>query len=395
MPTPDALLHGHATSDYRLQFSLTSARRFAVMDVDEFGDDSNPAPPADTASAVVVPEFDGITALGPISGGVDGNGWTCPFAIARYPADFAAYYGVRIAGTAYYSNAPQPAVTLLKGYIQDVHPARLPGSDITQFLVATSHRFLQQGQLSYGIDWYESASHLAPIAVADAIGHFLTDHCNLTPRSAVTIGLPAVDLYQLSTSASDLLSIVKGLAGAVLPEPWVFCRRDDTVVVTAHPNLAGAAYPFPTPVLDFSDDMVYGIDAGPEERADLLASVNLTAQTSYQDQLVSRYPTDGAPTATGSRLTRSGLRYDDQPSLDTLAPLVYAHERRTWRNVTITAGIIFAVDIGDLVTVTTTIPQRGVVWTAKKFVVKGISYPINQDARTLTTQYTLDEVVSL
>ena len=392
MPTPDAMLLGHATSDYRLQFSLFSPRAFQVMDVDQFGDDTAAPPASDIAASVTVAEFDGITALGPLSGSVDGNGWTCPFAIARYPATFAAYYGVTIAGTAYYSNAPQPAVTLLRGYMQDVHPQRTAGSDLTQFVVATSHRFLQQSQLSYAIDWYTSASHLAPLALADAVRHFIFNHTNLTPRSGVTIALPAITLYQLSTSASDILSIIKGLAASALPEPWVFCRRDDQFVITSHPNLAGAAYPFPTPVLDFSDDMIYGIDPGPQERPDLVASVNLVAQTSYQDQLVSRYPTDGAPTATGSRLTLSGLRYDDQPSLDALAPLVYAHERRTWRNVTITAGIIFKADIGDLVTVTTTIPQRGIVWTAKRFVIRQIAYTINADQRTMITRYTLDEV---
>jgi hypothetical protein len=391
MPTTDAYLYGHATSDYRLRFSLTTGRNLVVMDVDEDGDDTLDPPPPDTAGAVTVPEFDNVTALGPLAGSVSGGGWTCPFAIAKYRADFAQYYGVEIQGTAYYSNSPLAPVTLFRGYMQDVNPARTAGSDITRFVAATSDRFLRDNALSYGIDWYLSADHIAPIAVADAIRHMLEAHTNLSPRSNINIGLPATDLYALATSAGDLAGIIKGIAGAVLPDAWFFFRRDDTAVATAHPNVAGESYPFPTPVVDFSDDMVYGIDAGPQLRANLVASVNLVAQTSDQDQITVVYPEDGAPGATGSRPTVTGLRYDLEDDLLAIAPLVYAHLNRRWRDVTITLGIIFKCDIGDLVTVTTSIPQRDIFWLRKKFVVTSISYAINQDERTLLTTIKLDE----
>jgi hypothetical protein len=239
MPTTDAYLYGHATSDYRLRFSLTTGRNLVVMDVDEDGDDTLDPPPPDTAGAVTVPEFDNVTALGPLAGSVSGGGWTCPFAIAKYRADFAQYYGVEIQGTAYYSNSPLAPVTLFRGYMQDVNPARTAGSDITRFVAATSDRFLRDNALSYGIDWYLSADHIAPIAVADAIRHMLEAHTNLSPRSNINIGLPATDLYALATSAGDLAGIIKGIAGAVLPDAWFFFRRDDTAVATAHPNVAG------------------------------------------------------------------------------------------------------------------------------------------------------------
>lgn len=393
MPTTDAYLYGHATSDYRLRFSLTTGRNLVVMDVDEDGDDTLDPPPPDTASAVTVPEFDNVTALGPLAGSVSGGGWTCPFAIAKYRADFAHYYGVEIQGTAYYSNSPLPPETLFRGYMQDINPAREAGSDITRFVAATSDRFLRDNELSYGIDWYLSADHIAPIAVADAIRHMLEAHTNLAPRSGIVVGLPATDLYALATGAGDLAGIVKGIAGAVLPDPWAFSRRGDTYVVTAHPNVAGDAYPFPTPVVDFSADMIYRIDPGPQLRANLVASVNLVAQTSDQDQIAVMYPEDGAPGATGSRPTVTGLRYDDEDDLLAIAPLVLAHLNRRWRDVTITMGIIFKCDIGDIVTVTVDFPQRDIYWLRKRFVILSISYAVDQEARTLLTTLKLDECV--
>ena len=390
--TLDSLVYGHATQDYRLRFALEEPRQFSVMDVDEDGDDTLDPPFADTGGGVIIPEFDGVTELGPLAGSVSGGGWTCALTIPRYPATFARYAGVGIFITPYYSNvAPAGEIVAFKGYMKSANPRREAGADTIRFTCEGSVSFLADNALSYGIDYYESADHAAPLAVSEAIGHMLDAHTNIGPRSAVVLGLPDSDLDALSVSAGDFASIIKGMASAVAIEGWLFARRDDTIWITAHPNYVREAYPnWGVSAMDFNDDMIFTVDVGDIRPDDTTASVTLTADTSDQDQLTSRAET---ALGLGGRQPISSLKYDDFDALDTLAPRALAHANRRYRAVKLTMPLNCGFDLGDLVTLTTEIPQYGISWLMKEFVVLDISHAFDLLRGTVTTTCTLDEIV--
>jgi len=388
----DSLTFGHASQDYRLRFALGFPRLFSVMDVDLDGDDTLPPPTPDLADGVQIAAFDGVITVGPISGSVAGGGWQCPLVIAKFPANFARYAGVHIYVTPYYSNeALFGELLAFRGYMRSIASDRLPGDERVRISVTSSHSLLADNQLSYGIDYYSSLDHVAPLTVGEAIAHILDAHTNLSPRSAVVVGLPDADLNALSVSAGDFAGIVKGMASAVAIEGWVFSRRDDTLWVTAHPNYLGDAYPnYAIDAMDFNDDMVFSVKLGDERPDDVVASLTVVAETSDQDQLTSRAETR---LGLGGRTSLSGLRYDNFDTLDALAPRALAHANRRYRAVQLTMPLNFGFDIGDIVTLTTTIPQRDIAWVKKRFVVLDISITPDLTGHTLTTSCTLDEII--
>jgi hypothetical protein len=87
----------------------------------------------------------------------------------------------------------------------------------------------------------------------------------------------------------------------------------------------------------------------------------------------------------------SGFVVEDQAEFDDLAELWHAHLNRRWSG-RVAVGLNLAVDLGSIVTVTTTIPQWGETFTAKKFVVTAMSIAADLAAGTLVADLTLDEV---
>lgn len=390
------------SEDYLISFSLWSARAFRISDVNFDGTD-DPAvhdyPPAadPPVAAPIIAAWDGVTAIDAIAGDVAQGGFVANFTIPLYPATFIDYFGADLEVRPSYANVYGPPVRVFRGYMRGVDAARAWQRDSVVFAMKSSASFLQDATFSRGIDWAAGLGHDAPVTPTAIAEHLLGTHTNLAPRSPYTVGLPDLSFDRFSLNQSSVYDMLRSLGDATALEGWVFCRRDDSLVVTGHPNLVGDAYPFRTPVYELTDDVLLKLDI-PETPPDRAARVLLAATTSTQTTLTSEvYTASGV----GANVTAPGaLRSDSQAALDGLAANYLAHLNRRYQGVKATLSLNLNFDLGDIVTVTTTVPQRGYRWVANKFVVRALSYRPQVTVqggvvrRTWTTEATLDEVLN-
>lgn len=364
------------TDDYYFTFDLWAQRAFQLSDVSGLGTDDpdiHDYPPASDplTAAPIVAAYDGVTAVGAITGSIGQGGFVSTLTIPKYPAEFADYFGADLTITPVYANVPNPPVQVFRGYMRHVTATREWRKDRVLFDLKSSASFLQDATFSRGIDWASGLGHSGPTTPTAVITHLLDQHTNLAPRTPYTVALPDQTWTRFSLSEGSVYRMLQAVASAAALEGWVFCRRGDDLLVTAHPNLIGSVYPtYDSPTHEFVDDEILSIDL-PEEPPQQVARVTLVAQTSDQTELTSEAFNAGG---VGSSERTTDLRCDDQTTLDNLATRYLAHRNRRYQQVKLSLGLHVAVDLGDVVTLTTTIPQRDITWNAKRFVVRAISY---------------------
>lgn len=393
-----------ATEDYYFSFDLWTPRAFQLSDVSGLGQD-DPAvhdypPAADPLTAApIVAAYDGVTAIGAITGTISQGGFATTLTIPKYPANFADYFGADLTITPVYANGATTPIRVFRGYMRGVTATHKWQADSVLFDIKSSASFLQDATFSRGIDWMSGLDHSGPTTPTAIIEHLLDQHTNLAPRTPYTVALPDQTWDRFSLNEGSVYQMLQAVANAAALEGWVFCRRGDDLLVTAHPNLIGSVYPtYDSPTYEFTDTVMLGVDV-PEQPPDQVARVLLVAKTSNQTELTSEAFNPGG---VGSSEKKTDLRCDDQTTLDNLAALYLAHKNRRYQNVKVSLSMNVNVDLGDVVTVTTSIPQRDITWTAKRFVVTGISYrpQITVDAngvvrRTWLGDVTLDEVLAV
>jgi hypothetical protein len=381
---------------YAATIARWAPRAFAVGDADEDGVDAavaGDAAPGSPAEASVA----GIVGFGTFQGSVGGGGWTCTPTIPGAAVSWPDYAGITITVTPSYDGAAEAATALFTGYGRGDAAAAVPaGFNRVQYPLATSHQFLKTWRLEAGIDWAIGGDHTLPVDLDDAVSHILTGHTNLTPRSTVTIDLPAVTYAEaLAVSAGSPYAAITSLVGGAFGgEAWAFSRRDDSFVVTTHPNLhpayAGLASAL---ALDDTHALTRGRAGGWEwsrAPANRYKQAILVGTFPDQTEALAAYP---ASPGSGVAIARvSGFVVEDQAAFDDLAELYFAHINRRWSG-RVSVGMNLAVDLGSIVEVTTSIPQWGETFTAKPFVVTAMSIAANLGAGTLVADLTLDEVV--
>lgn len=391
------------SEDFLITSQIWQPRAFRLADVAADGTD-DPAvhdypPAADPLLAgPILTEFDAVTAIDAIAGDVQQGGFVAGLSIPLYPATFLDYYGADLEVRPSYANVYGPPVRVFRGYMRQVQDARAWQRDSAIFSMKSSASFLQSATFSRGIDWAAGLGHAAPVTPTEIAEHLLGTHTNLAPRSPYTVALPDLTFDRFSLNQGSVYDGLRALGDATALEGWVFCRRDDSLVVTAHPNLIGALYPtYSAPTYEITDDVLLRLDVT-ESPPDQAARVLLAATTSTQTTLTSEVYTAAG---VGANVTAPGtLRSDSQSHLDTLAARYLAHLNRRYQ-VKASLTLNLNCDLGDVVTLTTEIPQRGIVWVNKRFVVRALSYhPVItiQDGvvrRTWTTDATLDEVLDV
>jgi hypothetical protein len=380
---------------YAATIARWAPRAFDVADADEDGNDA--AVTADAApGSPVEAQVEGIAGFGTLQGSIGSGGWSCAPAIPGAVADWPDYAGIVVEVTPAYNGAAEAATALFAGYARGDVAAVVPaGFGRVTYPCATSHQFLKAWRLEAGIDWAIGGDHTLPTTLADAVEHILTDHTNLTPRSTVTVDLPTVNYAEaLAVSAGSPYAAVTSIVGAALGEAWAFCRRDDSFHVTTHPNLfpayAGLASAL---ALDDTHALTRGRAGGwswARAAADRVAQVILVGTFPDQTEALAVYPP--SPSGAGVILRPSGFAVEDQADFDDFAELYYAHANRRWGG-RVAVGLNLAVDLGSIVEVTTAIPQLGATFTAKPFVVTGMSIAADLAAGTLVADLSLDEVV--
>jgi hypothetical protein len=379
---------------YAATIARWAPRAFAVGDADEDGNDAAVAADAIPGAAVEA-SVTGITALGTVAGSIGAGGWTCAPTIPGAAVAWPDYVGLVVTVTPSYDGAAEAATPLFTGYGRGEAAAAVPaGFDRVQYPLATSHQFLKTWRLEAGIDWAVGGDHTLPVDLDDAVSHILTDHTNLTPRSAVTIDLPTVTFADaLATSAGTPYAAITSLVGGALGEAWAFSRRDDSFVVTTHPNVypayAGLASAL---ALDDTHALTRGRAGGwdwSRQPANRVKQTILAGTFPDQTEALAVYPSSPGSGVNVARV--SGFVVEDQADFDDLAELWHAHLNRRWSG-RVAVGLNLAVDLGSIVAVTTIIPQWGETFTAKKFVVTAMSIAADLGAGTLVADLTLDEV---
>lgn len=398
----DTTLYRRASHNHTIEFDLGTARNWYLADVDGYGMDTGNFPvPADPDAPTIVQAFDGVTAVGRISGSVQAGGFATELTIPRYLADFADWFGCTILARGTLGGVPGipgaggdelGRVVLFRGYMQTVTGTRAYGMQTTRFPVASSSAFLRNSSFSRGLDWYAgSASHPAPTTAHDIIRHLLLAHTNIYPRSNYGIYIPDHALDGFSLNAGSVMSMIQGLLDNFTGgEGWLMCRRNDDIYLGCHPNLDrdGLHPSLNDPIIDFDDGLVDQYDIA-ETPPRAVAAVTVVGTHSDQTTHVATYY---GPNGAGSRVRRD-IRTDDDAVVDWLAARLHAHLNRRFQAVKLTVSGLpgITVDLGDVVTVTTDIPQRNIHWSGKKFAVIAIEYASDTQKNTLTSTLTLDE----
>lgn len=397
MSTDTAVLL-RASQDYRLRVELYDPRQFILRDVNSSGADEGAAAADTGGPAPFIEAFDGISDLGSISGSIDQGGFSCTLTIPRFPATFRDYFGVVIAIQAWHGGVwgvPGAAGTaveadIFRGWMTSATPRREYGKDETRFTIESTSAFLKRSRFTRGIDYGAGLDHAGPTTSNAIISHLLEYHTNFTSRHPSPPGygiyLPDHSLDAFSLSEGSVWDMLGQLANNWILEGQVYCRRGDDLVIGGHPNLTGY---LPDPVIDLDADLILSLEAQ-EVAENACAEVSVIAQRSNQTEYPANYYGGSGP---GSR-PKYQIRTDDTGIADSLAALMYAHQNRRWPSVKVTTPLMVAVDLGDHVTLTIDIPQRGIYWGQKRFYCTAISYRPDIQKRTWQTELTLDEVLS-
>lgn len=404
MPT-DLTLYRRASHNHTIAFDLGTPRRFYVADVDGLGMDTGNFPvPTDPDAPVVIAAFDGVTAVGTISGNVRQGGFAAELTIPRYPATFLDRFGCTILVRGTLGGVPGipgaggtelGRVVLFRGYMRTVTGERRYGMETTRFPVESSSAFLRDASFSRGIDWYAgSASHPAPLGSNAIIDHLIRHHTNYGDRAQIGIYLPNHRLNSFSLNAGSVLSMLQACADNYSGgEGWVMARRNDDLYVGTHPTLdRDNLHPSKNdPIIDLDDGLVdtWQIAETPPNQ---VAAVTVVGERSDHTAYTATYY---GPNGIGSRVKRQ-IRTDDDAVVDWLAACLYQHLNRRYQSVKATISGLpgVTVDLGDVVTVTTDEPQRGIHWGGKKFACVGIQYQVDTQRQALSTVLELDEVLA-
>lgn len=403
--TTDTTLLKAASQDYQLSFDLWSARQFQLSDVSGTGADDDALhtypPPADPlVSAPIVEAFDGVTSIGPVRGSISEGGFSCDLLIpGGVAANFADYFGADlmiqtwhggVRGVIGAAGTDPGRVRVFRGYMRSVRSRRAWQDDQITFTVRSSSSFLQDASFSRGIDWGPGLAHDGPVAAQDAIDHLLTQHTNLKPRSIVGYYIPNPTLDRLSVNAGSVYSMIKGIADSVAVESWVYCDREDNLQVRCHPTLLPETWAsaLASPIIELDDDLIMGDWTLTELPPNQIASVTLVGTKSDGTEVSTTYYIDGG---VGGRPVYSGLRYESVDDLNVLAPRLAQHLNRRYE-LTASLPINVAIDLADIVTVTTQFPDRGIQFNQDLFVCTALSYQPSLADGTFSSTVTLSQV---
>jgi hypothetical protein len=394
----DVAVLKRAAQDYRLRVELFDPRYFTLADVDSSGNNVGAAPADTGGPAPFIEAFDGISDLGSISGSIDSGVWSVDMTIPRFPATFGDYFGCVLALQAWHGGSwgvPGAAGTafeadIWRGWMQAATARRKFGADEVSFHFESSGAFLKAARFTRGIDYGAGLGHGGPTTSNAIIAHLLEYHTNWTSRHPDGVGygiyLPDHALDAFSLSEGSVWDMLGQMANNWILEGQVYCRRGDDLVIGGHPNLTGY---LPAPKIDLDADMILDIEAEEKPRYQC-AEVSVVAQKSDQTEYFANYYGGSGP---GSR-PKYQIRTDDTGQADSLAALMFAHLNRRWPSVKVTLPLNVAVDLGDHVTLTIDIPQRGIQWASKRFYCTAISYQPDIQKRTWKTSLTLDEVLT-
>lgn len=358
-------------------------------------------PAADTLDAhAAIPAFAGLTGYGQISGSLGQGGWSGALALPAAYAD-DELVGLDLGVAASFDGAAVGAATLLRCYVQQIGGNHTWDTPSLALPVATSHVTLEQRGTGRAVDFFAGSAEpehdtTGGLALADMIAHYLDGHTNLAPRSPYTVALPAHTIAAYGFSAGAIMGALRAVARNFGVEPIVYFDRNDTLTITAHPNLIGDTYPgLSSPVLDLTAaHELHGNGRGvqiTEAPANRYNFVTLVATDSEGVELVA---TAGTGSGDGSPVPPvTGLRIDDADALQDLADLYLEHVNRRIA-VTIPVGLNTLLDIGQIVTYTATAALRSgtVNWARKPFLVTAYSMMLDFANGTARGVLTLDEV---
>lgn len=382
-----------AAQAFSLRFAVLTPRQFALADVNGSGADTGAAP-SDSAAYTTDYDFQGVSAVS-IRGSIAQGGWTADLTIPFYLAAFEDYWGVEIYLKTWHGGIPgvigaagvdPDDILIFRGYMRGVTASRKYGERAVVFHMESSSSFLRDSSFTRGIDMAAGLPHGAPGDSNYILSHLLLYHTNFYPRSNYGIYLPAHSVDAFSVNEGSVLSMLKQLCDNFALEGQVYCRREDDIVLGAHPNLSPSLHPnINSPIIELDDELVLAYEV-PEEPPSNTDQVTVEVQHSDQTSYAARYY---GLTGLGSR-NKYQIRSDDNAIADELAALQYAHLNRRYKAVKVMTGLLVSIDLGDVVLVTTTLPQRGVTWNARKFFVTDIEYRIDIQRQQFQATYTLD-----
>lgn len=400
MSTDTATLK-RGSQDFRLRCQLYAPRHFALSDVNGLGQDVAPAPSDGGDAAPFIEAFDGISSFGTIGGSIAAGGWSCDLVIPEFPATFLDFYGVVISLQAWHGGVPgvpgaagtAVEADIFRGWMREVTGRREYGKSEARFAIRSGSNFLQDSAFSRGIDYADGLDHAAPTTSNAIIAHLLDYHTNWGDRHPSPPGyglyLPNHSLDAFSLNEGSVFQMLSQLADNFAGEGQVFCRRGDDLFIGASPSIIPDLHPYiSAPIIDLDADLILNIEI-PEVTDYSVTQVSVIAQKSDQTEYAARY---FGGSGLGGR-PKYQIRTDDEGLADYLAARLFAYLNRRYRNVRATMPLNVAIDLGDCITLTIALPQRGIAWSQKLFHVIAVEYQPDLQRRTWRTVVTCDEVV--
>lgn len=144
--------------------------------------------------------------------------------------------------------------------------------------------------------------------------------------------------------------------------------------------------------VDLGEQDLIAVDAN-EDKMRNVVWVQLTGTRDRDGrQWTARYPTETPPSGAGSWYMKSGLLVSRGSFLDNIVARVYRDANRRYV-VTLTLGLNRSLRVPDQIHLTVEIPDRGIDWVSKRFIVQQISYGIDVAASQWVTTVTAHEWV--
>lgn len=394
---------------YRVSVDVYSPRQWELSDVDFQGYDQA-TPQFDIGNAEPDIEYwQAIKDISEVRGSVSGGGWATTITVpwegagARELADFFAcdlmirtWHGGN-PGVVGAAGIDMGRVKLFRGYLRQRTSNDKMHYSEQQYELRSGISFLQDSSLSRGIDWFDgSPSHPGNVSATEMVSHMLNFHTNWFPRSEFSLYLPNQIHENFTMNQGSVYDMIKSIADNEVIEGWVYCGREDQLVISGHPNMVGpeiygnGASSLLAPIIEFDDTIVQEWTIPTRTRREI-ASYTVNAVTSDEQSIVKTWYIPGG---LGSReVAPITIKSDDPNHVGDLCKKGAFHANREFPSVQLLLPLNIAVNTGDVVLCTHRGKTLRTQWVAKPFVVTDVSYTIGLQKGTFSSVVTVDEIV--
>ena len=200
------------------------------------------------------------------------------------------------------------------------------------------------------------------------------------------------NISELSSQEGTLLDALRGWAEAEFA--WLFADAGNGLRLIPNPHIRsenrfGELYPFRADLIDAD---AFSIQVQEDLQRNVVWVQVQGVRIRDGKQFLGRYPGKTPPTGPGTWLVKDRLAIHSQAFADLLAENFYRDANRRY-SATITQGLNRAIGVPERIRISIDLPDRGLAWEDKAFLVEQVSYAIDVAAGSWQTTLTAKEIL--